>query len=89
MTPADVPAIPPEAVEICQSHSQVVCPVIAGVSAMWVDAPAFSEGMLPRRGRIVRFEPTNVGETGAWVLLRDGSQDFFPIRELTLIVGAQ
>ncbi len=85
MTVADVPAVPANAVEVCDHHGQTVCPIVASAAPMNVDTQNTIAGAPAMSGRIVRFEPIN-GEMGAWIVLaRTGGQLWFPLRDLTLL----
>ncbi len=85
MTPADVPAIPPNSVEVCESHAQTVCPLVTMAAPLLVTVPNTIDNLPELSGRIVRFEPVN-GERGAWVRLTRGGELWFPLRDLTLTV---
>jgi hypothetical protein len=84
MTAADIPAIPAQAVEVCDHLSQTVCPIVTGAPAMWVTAPATIIGMPPYYGRIVRFIANANGQPGAWVRLVNGGELYFELSYLTL-----
>lgn len=89
MTVADVPAIPANAVEVCDHYHAVMCPLVTLPAPLNVSTPNTIEGLPALEGAIVRFEPIN-GEQGAWVrIVRTGGQLWFPLRDLTLLGGAR
>lgn len=85
MSEGDVPVVPAQSVEVCESYHQTVCPVVVSEVAWRVTAPSGLRGQADVSGRIVRFEPVNA-EMGAWVLAdRTGGQVWYPLRSLTLV----
>lgn len=88
MTAADIPAIPPEAVEVCETVRSTICPLVTIPAALWVTTPNTVDGWPPLYGRIVRFvaDGTN-GVPSAWVRLTRGGELLFPLDQLTLAAG--